>query len=143
MVSCTEFIPAYSQLFNFLEKKEGEEGVMKYWEYISDEYVKPLLAPLLEEFGIEGCYKYWSKTLNEEAADFEMTLDGNNFCINMIHCPSKGRLLSYKHIIPYHNYCGHCTVLYKRVFEKYGLSQDYDISCTDQAKCVLKIFKKD
>ena len=30
---------------------------------------------MFEEEGLKGCYKYWKKTLNEEAADFLMVLD--------------------------------------------------------------------
>ena len=35
MISCTEFIPAYSELFKFIEKKGGKQAVVKYWETIS------------------------------------------------------------------------------------------------------------
>ena len=32
MISCTEFIYSYSELFKFIEEKEGKEGVRRYWE---------------------------------------------------------------------------------------------------------------
>ena len=42
MISCTEFIPAYSELFKYIEEIDGEEGVLKYWEHISDEGLNQL-----------------------------------------------------------------------------------------------------
>ncbi len=32
MISCTEFIPAYSELFKFLHERGGREAVVKFWE---------------------------------------------------------------------------------------------------------------
>ena len=87
MISCTEFIYSYSELFKFIEEKDGKEGVTRYWEFVSDHYVKDRLGKCVEEAGIQGCYNYWAKSLSEEAADFTMTLDGDTFVIDMHHCP--------------------------------------------------------
>ena len=37
MISCTEFIPLYSELFRFLEEKGGYDAVMDYWYFISSQ----------------------------------------------------------------------------------------------------------
>jgi len=58
MISCTEFIPAYSELFRFLEEKEGFEGVKEYWNLISDRYVQERLGGEVEKSGLSGCYDY-------------------------------------------------------------------------------------
>lgn len=142
MISCTEFIYSYSELFKFIEEKDGKEGVTRYWEFVSDNYVKDRLGKCVEEEGIQGCYNYWAKALSEEAADFTMTLDGDTFVIDMHHCPSKGRLLDCKNLQPYHDYCGHCDLLYRRVLEPLGFRYDYDMSGTDHAQCCLTITKK-
>ena len=34
MISCTEFIPAYSELFNFLDENYGRKEVDCFWEYL-------------------------------------------------------------------------------------------------------------
>ena len=39
MISCTEFIPAYSELFKFLESKGGPEAVEYFWNYLSDNFL--------------------------------------------------------------------------------------------------------
>lgn len=140
MISCTEFIPAYSELFRFLEQKGGEGAVLDFWEYLSSEGLG-LLRDLVIRHGIRGCYLYWSHTLNEEAADFTMTLDeeAGRFSIQMHRCPSKGRLLECGHIVPYRNYCGHCDVLYRRVLEPLGYRYDYDLSACGHAACSLTV----
>ena len=36
MISCTEFIPLYSEFFKYLERRGGHDAVMEYWIHISD-----------------------------------------------------------------------------------------------------------
>ena len=138
MISCTEFIPAYSELFKFLDKKGSKEAVVKFWEKLSDSFLDNL-KDLAEKKGLAGCFEYWSHTLNEEAADFKMSLDEDNsiFEIEMRYCPSMGRLLEERHIEPYKFYCEHCDILYRRVLEPLGFKYDIDLSNCKQAKCRL------
>ena len=141
MISCTEFIPAYSELFKYLEKKGGKEAVIDFWKYLSENFLKDSLKKYVEEEGIKGCFTYWSHTLNEEAADFEMTLDEEKgeFVIDMIKCPSKSILLETDHIEPYIDYCEHCDWLYRLILEPLGYSYEMDMSKCDEAKCKLTI----
>ena len=142
MISCTEFIPAYSELYKYIEKLDGEKGLMDYWIYISDNYVSRRLGSLVAEKGLMGCWEYWEKALNEEAADFTMEVDeeAGFFKIDMRYCPSKGRLIELKHVEPHHDYCGHCDVLYRRVLESHGYVCISDMSQTDRAACSIEIF---
>jgi hypothetical protein len=143
MIPCTEFIPAYSELFRFLEQKGGERAVLDFWNYLSDSFLGNL-KDLVEEHGIRGCWLYWNHTLNEEAADFTMELDedAGEFRIIMHHCPSKGRLLELRHIEPYHDYCGHCDVLYRRVLEPLGYEYTFDDSKCDRAECEITVRRR-
>jgi hypothetical protein len=145
MISCTEFIPAYNELFKYLEEKQGKTAVVDFWDYLSDIYLTNLKESVTVN-GIRGCWIYWSKTLEEEAADFTMELDdeAGEFFITMHYCPSKGRLLEYKHILPYPDYCEHCDMLYRRVLEPLGYTYDLDRSQSDQARCriSIKVIKK-
>jgi len=140
MISYTEFIPAYSELFKFLEKKGGKKSVLSYWYYISGNGLDHLRKEVAEH-GIRGCYHYWAHTLNEEAADFTMTLDeeAGKFEIEMHACPSKGRLLDFKHIKPYPDYCMHCDILYRGVLEPMGFKYQLDLSKCDKASCKLTV----
>jgi hypothetical protein len=143
MISCTEFIPAYSELFKFLEKKGGQAAVGDFWNFLSDQFLGNL-RDLVAKHGLRGCWEYWSHTLNEEAADFTMELDeeAGEFKITMHGCPSKGMLLKTKQITPYHDYCRHCDILYRRVLEPLGYEYTYDMSGIDQAKCALTVRRK-
>jgi hypothetical protein len=140
MISCTEFIPAYSELFKYLERKGGKAAVTKYWERIAKDGLDNLHREVSQN-GLKGCWNYWAHALNEEAADFEMTLDEEKgeFRITMHHCPSKGRLLEETHLDPYSDYCGHCPALYKGLIESYGLTYESDLSGTDKAACAAII----
>lgn len=143
MISCTEFIPSYSELFKYLEEKGGFEEVLRYWESISDNFLNNL-RDLAQKKGLAGCFEYWTHTLNEEAADFRMELDEEKgvFSIEMRHCPSMGRLLETEHIDPYPRYCEHCDTLYRRVLEPLGFEYDIDLSTCHQAKCRLTVKKR-
>ncbi len=136
MISCTEFIPAYSEFFRYLEERGGRDEVVRFWEYLSDNFLHNL-RDLVTEHGLRGCWTYWSHTLNEEAAGFTMTLDedAGEFSIVMHDCPSKGLLLGLEQMAPYHDYCGHCDVLYRRVLEPLGFECIADLSACDEARC--------
>ena len=143
MISCTEFIPAYSEMFKFLHQRGGKEEVVRFWEHLSDAFLGNL-RDLAATKGVAGCFEYWSRTLTEEAADFRMTLDEKNgvFRIEMRHCPSMGRLLEMKHLEPYPHYCEHCDTLYRRVLEPLGFKYDVDLSeACQKARCSLTLTK--
>ena len=145
MISCTEFIPCYSELFTYLEQKHGRAEVDRFWKYlfVPDGKGVPLINFITNE-GIKGCYSYWSGTLNEEAAEFTMYLSEKRgfFIIDMHRCPSKGRLLQLKDEIgvePYHDYCLHCDH-YRTSVEKVGLKYIYNFMGVEKAACTLLIY---
>lgn len=145
MISCTEFIPAYSELFAYLEDKYGRGEVDRFWEYLFKPDGKGIsLINHIKKSGIRGCFTYWSESLNEEAADFTMYLNEKRgyFVIDMHTCPSKGRLLKLKDeigIVPYHDYCLHCDS-YRAAVEKIGLKYIYDFKGIDKAMCSILIY---
>jgi len=149
MISCTEFIPLYSEFFKYLESYGGPEAVMEYWIHISDTSIGDKtnpnsLASKCELFGgFGGAIAYWGHTLTEEACDFIKLYDHKNKFIlsHMRHCPSKGMLNDFEHVEPYHNYCEHCNVIYKRVLEKYGIDFIRDHSKIDNAECRSLLFE--
>lgn len=60
MISCTEFIPLYSEFFKFLEEQDGHDAVVRYWEYISEYSIGDksnpysLISYLEREGGLDG-----------------------------------------------------------------------------------------
>ena len=143
MISCTEFIPLYSEFFKFLEKQGGHDAVMEYWIHISDTVIgnktnPNSLAYKCEKLGgFEGAVAYWGHTLTEEACDlFELEDRNENVKYShMRHCPSRGMLNALSHVEPYYDYCSHCNVIYARVLEKYGVVYDRDNSEIANAEC--------
>ncbi len=145
MISCTEFIPAYSELFSYLDEKFGEDEVRRFWEYLFEPTGEgiPLINYVKKE-GIRGCFSYWAGSLNEEAADFTMRLSekGGWFTLEMHRCPSKGRLLELKKTLglkPYKKYCLHCDS-YRSAVERVGLKYIYDFTGSDEASCSILIY---
>jgi hypothetical protein len=143
MIGCTEFIPAYSELFRTLETRGGPQAVEAFWDYLSREYLGNL-RELVTKHDIRGCWLYWSQTLNEEAADFTMILDEENdeFSIDMHACPSKSRLLAATHFSAYPDYCRHCDRLYRSILEPLGFDYRLDLSRCDQAACRLEVRRR-
>lgn len=142
MIPCTEFIPAYSELFTFLEKKRGRAEVDRYWKWLFDpENDSVPLDGYLQREGIKGFFSNYAISLSEEAADF------TNFCSEkggwykgvMHYCPSKGRLLELQKkvptFVPYHDYCLHCDN-YRLSAEKAGFGYIFDFEGMDEARCV-------
>lgn len=145
MISCTEFIPSYSELFSWLEEHYGREEVNRFWKYLFEPDGKGIpLINYVEREGIRGCFTYWAGSLNEEAADFTMYVNEKRgfFLIEMHQCPSKGRLLKLKEeigIVPYHDYCLHCDS-YRAAVEKVGLKYIYNFAGVDHAACSILIY---
>ncbi len=145
MISCTEFIPCYSELFTYLENKHGRPEVDRFWEYLFEPDGKGIpLIKFVEKEGVRGCWSYWTGSLNEEAADFTMYCSEKRgyYFLRMHHCPSKGRLLDLKDemgLEPYHDYCLHCDH-YRAAVEKVGLKYIYNFAGTDQAQCSILIY---
>ena len=145
MISCTEFIPAYSELFAYIHDRDGKDAVPLFWDYLFKPDGKGIpLVNFVKKEGIKGCFTYWSGTLNEEAADFTMALNEKAgwFKIEMHRCPSKGKLLELRNelgITPYPHYCLHCDY-YRAAVKQVGLEYLYDFTGTDKAACSLLIY---
>ena len=143
MISCTEFIPLYSEFFKYCEKRGGHDDVMEYWIHISDTSIGDADNPNSLAYkcdrlgGFGGALAYWGHTLTEEACDLLRIADSKNKVIytHMRHCPSRGMLNSLSHIEPYYDYCTHCKIIYQRVLEKYGIVYERDHTCINNAEC--------
>ena len=99
MISCTEFILTYNELFAFLDKRYGRDEVNKLWDFLFKPTGKGIpLINYARKDGVKGCVDYWTGTLTEESSEvtFIYNLKEGWFVTQMHHCPSKGRLLEYK-----------------------------------------------
>lgn len=141
MIPCTEFILAYSELFKFLHERHGRGAVVRFWEELSDEYLKNL-RDLARTRGLQGLRIYWTHTLEEEGAEYDMYMTPDTFTIEMHRCPSVAKLRRARHITPYRHYCDHCDVLYARVINDYGMCYRLEKIDEREGVCRLTVVKK-
>ena len=137
MISCNEFILAYSEMFRELEERYGKKDVEEIWGFFSRTYCETLES-FVKRDGLKGMYDYWTGTLGEEGGRYHLTLRDDEFVLDMHYCPSVGKLLN-THVEPYEDYCGHCPALYIPVIEKYGFEADYDIINQGKGTCRLHV----
>jgi len=135
VISCNEFILCYSELFKFLDKRHNEKAVLDFWAALSDSYLGNL-RKLAKKRGLQGLRIYWTHTLEEEGADYDMYCTPDSFVIDMHSCPSVGKLRTAKHLSRYKKYCDHCDVLYARVLNDYGM--DFKLEKLDEKKGVCR-----
>ncbi|HOX37218.1 MAG TPA: hypothetical protein PL033_04445 [Candidatus Brocadiia bacterium] len=138
MLSCTEFICAYNELFKFLHRRYGREAVDRLWEGISDEFLENL-RELAARDGLRGMNEYWSRALTEEGGDWEIEMSPRHFEIRIRACPSVGKLRRAGHIEPYADYCGHCDTLYRRVLEPLGYRYEIEYIDREKGACRVRI----
>lgn len=138
MISCTEFVLAYSELFTFLHERHGKSAVICLWEEIADKFLDDL-RELVRLKGLEGMHEYWSRTLGEEGGEYSLLLADDEFRIEMKACPSVATLRKNEHIEPYPEYCQHCSVLYRRVIEPYGYKCNVAVHDPQAGKCTLTV----
>ena len=66
MISCTEFIPAYSELFKYIDETSGREAVYKFWKDLFKPENHPL-NHLIPKFGkLRACWENWYVVFTEE-----------------------------------------------------------------------------
>lgn len=135
MISCTEFIPAYSELFKFIDKKSGRQAVYDYWNWLFQPEKSPLNEHL-DRAGIRGCWDYWTVIHIEEACDNTQVFnEKDGWHISCMHsCPSKGRFDKLGYMEPFDEYCKHCDG-YEWSLKKHGLVQYNDYRGAEKACC--------
>ena len=135
MISCTEFIPAYSELFKFLDRKSGRQAVYDYWNWRFQPEHSHLYQYLIKN-GFRGAWDYWTVITKEEACDCTRIFnEEEGWSISCMHaCPSKGRFNKLPHMEPFDEYCKHCSY-YNIALEKKGFTKIVDFRGTENACC--------
>lgn len=144
MISCTEFIPAYSELFKYIDQKNGRQAVYDFWKDLFQPENSPL-NHLIPKYGkLGGCWENWYVVFTEEACDNTMLNneeEGYQACC-MHHCPSKGRFKKLGYMEPFDEYCKHCDS-YEIVLGKYDTKTQMDYRGNEDAKCRSIIWDPD
>ena len=109
MIGCYDFCGHYEWCFAWLEREGGRELVRDYWKNaIGGDSQLPTLE-LIKREGFDGMMKYWGHVLTEESPDlgFAVEQQPGVFRIDIHDCPSKGFLIR-NGLEQYHDYCDHC-----------------------------------
>lgn len=141
MISCTEFIPAYSELFKYIDEVSGRQAVYDFWKDLFKPENHPL-NHLIPKFGkLRACWENWYVVFTEEACDNTMLYNEDEgwWLGCMHHCPSKGRFEQVDYMEPFDEYCKHCDS-YEIVLGKYGMKHCMDYRANEQAKCRCIIY---
>lgn len=135
MISCTEFIPAYSELFKFIDQRSGRQAVYDYWDYLFDPESSPLNEYLIK-YGLKGCWEYWKVIFKEEACDGAVLFnEAEGWYADCMHfCPSKGRFEKLGYMEPFDEYCLHCNG-YDWSLNRHNLVHVVDYRGTEKACC--------
>lgn len=144
MISCTEFIPAYSEFFKYIDYKSGRQAVYDFWDALFQPENSPLDALITQYGRLRGCWKNWYVVYTEEACDNTMLCnEEEGWMVGcMHHCPSKGRFQKLGYMEPFEEYCKHCDG-YDIVFRKHGVGHVMDYRGNECAKCREVIFDPD
>ncbi|MFV0338730.1 MAG: hypothetical protein ACK5LK_10880 [Chthoniobacterales bacterium] len=139
MIGTYDFCGHYEWTFDWLEKQGGEKLLREYWdEAISQDSQRHARALIAQ--GIEGMKKYWTHTLDEEAADYAFTADDKHFRADMHACPSKGFLIK-NGLEQHHDYCDHCMGWIGPAMKDSGFVIDHEHN--HHGKCWWEFRKKD
>lgn len=136
MISCTEFIPAYSEFFKYIDQKSGRQAVYDFWNDLFQPENSPLDGLITQYGKLRGCWENWYVVYTEEACDNTMLYNEEEGWIVscMHHCPSKGRFQKLGYMEPFDEYCKHCDS-YDIVFKKHGIGHAMDYRGNACAKC--------
>ena len=138
MISCTEFIWAYNDLFRFLEENGGEDEVIEFWKGISENFLENLRT-FIRDDGLNGMHAYWSHTLGEEGGRSHLALYDDMFVLDMHDCPSARLIHKSGRVEPYEKYCEHCRWLYPPLIREFGYEVDYDIISCENGQCRMTV----
>ena len=144
MISCTEFIPAYSEFFKYIDQNSGRQAVYDFWNDLFQPENSPLDGLITEHGRLRGCWENWYAVYTEEACDNTMLYNEEEGWLAscMHHCPSKGRFQKLGYMEPFDEYCKHCDS-YDIVFKKHGIGHVMDYRGNECAKCREVIFDPD
>jgi hypothetical protein len=135
MISCIETVLVYNELFSFLEEKHGKNAVEEYWRHVADTAFSEPRRIIGE--GLDGVYRYLHDTWLDEGDLIEITRDERSVTVNVKDCSSVRKLRVARHVKRYHDYCGHCPVMYRRLFSSLGY--DFEMEHIDPARGVCRV----
>lgn len=122
MAPIKEWYGAYNVIFNWFEKNFGNEGLLKYWEYIGGSCYGEAIE-LFRREGLRGVKKYFEEEFLKEETAVCARLEENSLLIEIRECPAYRFMNESKnpYFVPREDYCRHDEVINGILSEKSGL----------------------
>ena len=140
MIPSDHFVRFYNEVFKFLDEK-GD--LPNYYRAISRDQEAHCLK-LFREKGLQGVYEYYQRIRVEENCDMELRMLKNpdRLVLFMRKCPSLGKVLD-NDADPCPKYCLHCPGWTIPLYQKAGLTEEYNLVALDDPRCVETIYAPD
>lgn len=78
-----------------------------------------------------------------DAGSLSMAPPGEFSGRHILFRPENAPRFALYHLEPYHDYCGHCDVLYRRVLEPLGYVYHIDLERCGRAECTITVKARD
>jgi len=137
MIPSDHFVRFYNEVFKALEE-EGHEHLVAYWRELGRLQARELAARF-RTGGIRACHEYWSRILEEENCEGDLTLTDDYFELRMKRCPSLSKVLD-NDAAPFQLYCDHCMGWIEPVMAEAGLYAVMDLESRTEPHCVFRVY---
>jgi len=138
MIPSDHFVRFYNEVFKALEAR-GREHLVAFWH----ELARMQAMELVDSFragGLAACHAYWSRIVQEENCEADLTLTEDYFEFRMRRCPSLSKVMD-NDAAPQARYCDHCMAWIEPVMQAAGLHAVFDIESRTEPHCVFRVYK--
>jgi hypothetical protein len=138
MIPSDHFVRFYNEVFKALHER-GREHLVAYWRELG-RLQSEELAQDFREGGLQACYDYWMRILEEENCEGDLTLTDQYFEFRMKKCPSLSKALD-NDAGAFELYCDHCMAWVQPTIEAAGMHPAYDMESRTEPHCVFRVYK--
>lgn len=138
MIPSDHFVRFYNEVFKFLEK-QGQEALDQYYLEISQHQELHTLE-LFKKEGLQGMKKYWDHIAHEENCDLKTEVKEDHFQLTMNKCPSLSKAMD-NDAGQMHKYCDHCAGWIGPIMDKTGYHLVYDMISRTVPKCKISVYE--
>ena len=138
MIPSDHFVRYYNEVFKALEQL-GHCHLVQYWRELG-KLQKNELAEYFRQGGLQACYDYWSRIVNEENCVATLTLTEDYFEFRHDRCPSLSKVLD-NDAEPCELYCDHCMGWVEPTMDAAGLYPVMDMESRREPHCLSRVYK--
>jgi hypothetical protein len=138
MIPSDHFVRFYNEVFKALDRK-GRKHLVAYWRELG-RLQSLALAADFRKGGLQACYDYWKRIVEEENCEAAIELTPEYFEFRMRRCPSLSKVLD-NDAEPFALYCDHCMAWIEPVMKAAGLYAALDMRSRTRPQCEFRVYK--